>query len=183
VFCCLLWLPILSAQSRWKLAEDGGIAWEVKRGEAHQDQIEMSGRRISAIVTYGVRETGALTLTRQVVFPWLRTLPNDTHASLAYTFADDATPRVFIAGRPARETIVRFHHRGMITVESTMGTVALTRTIFPSVDKPFLIEKYDFAMPPSRLRTPNTPCAQPLRAASPASTSSPHRSSTPGRRP
>ncbi len=145
VLCCLLWLPgVSAAQSRWKLAEDGGITWEVKRGDAHQDQIEMSGRRISAIVTYGVRENGSLALTRQVVFPWLRTIPNDTHASLSYTFAEDATPRVFVGGRPARETVVRVHHRGMITVESTMGTVALTRTIFPSAVKPFLIEKYVF---------------------------------------
>ena len=145
VLCCLLWLPAWSAaQSRWSLAEDGGITWEVKRGDVHQDQIEMSGLRISAIVTYGVRENGALTLTRQVVFPWLRTIPNDTHASLSYTFAEDATPRVFIGGRPARETVVRIHHRGMITVESTLGAISLTRTIFPSVDKPFLIEKYVF---------------------------------------
>ena len=50
----------------------------------------MSGRQVSAIVTYGVRENGALALTRQVVFPALRTIPNDTHASLSYTFGEDA---------------------------------------------------------------------------------------------
>jgi hypothetical protein len=141
----LLWTaaPAL-AQSRWKLSGDGGIVWEVKRGDAHQDQIEMSGRKISAIVTYGVRENGALTLTRQLVFPSLRTIPNDTHASLSYTFAEDAAPRVFLGGRLAREVVVRIHHRGMITVESTMGNVALTRTLFPSVDKPAYVERYAF---------------------------------------
>ena len=104
----------------------------------------MSGRKISAIITYGVRENGALTLTRQVVFPSLRTIPNDTHASLSYTFGDDATPRVFIGGRPAREVVGRIHHRGLITVDSMMGSVALTRTLFPSVDKPVYLEKYSF---------------------------------------
>ncbi len=144
ILCFLLAVAPLAAGSRWILAEDGGISWEVRRGDAHQDQIEMSGLRISAIVTYGVRENGSFSLTRQVVFPWLRTIPNDTHASLSYTFADDATPRVFINGRPAREAVVRLHHRGMITVESTLGSVALTRTIFPSPTKPFLIERYVF---------------------------------------
>jgi hypothetical protein len=70
------------SQTRWHLEPDGGIAWDVPRRAAHQDQIEMSGLRISAIVTYGVREDGTLTLTRQLVFPGLRTIPNDTHASL-----------------------------------------------------------------------------------------------------
>jgi hypothetical protein len=144
IVCCLLVAVPLTAESRWKLADDGGITWEVRRGDAHQDQIEMSGLRVSAIVTYGVRENGSLSLTRQVVFPWLRTIPNDTHASLSYTFAEDATPRVFVNGRPARETVLRLHHRGMITVESTLGSVALTRTIFPSPTNPFLIERYVF---------------------------------------
>jgi hypothetical protein len=148
---CLLGMLLvaapLSAQTRWTVDPDGGIAWSVKSGEAHQDQIEMSGRRISAIITYGVRANGSLSLTRQVVFPWLRTLPNDTHASLSYTFGEDASPRVFVGGRPAREVVSRLRHRGLITVDSTLGTrgdIELTRTIFPSTDKPFLIEKYTF---------------------------------------
>jgi hypothetical protein len=134
----------LSAQTRWTVDADGGIAWGVKSGEAHQDQIEMSGRRISAIVTYGVRANGSLSLTRQVVFPWLRTLPNDTHASLSYTFGEDASPRVFVGGRPAREVVTRVRHRGLITVDSTLGAagdVALVRTHIPSPDHPRLIEK------------------------------------------
>src|SRR5580700_11424820 len=82
---------------RWKIDPDGGITWEVRGGLPHQDQIEMSGRKVSLILTYGVRENGSLSLTRQLVFPTLRTVPNDTHASLSYTFADDSTPRLFIA--------------------------------------------------------------------------------------
>jgi hypothetical protein len=132
------------AQSRWKIDPDGGISWDVQRGSAHQDQIEMSGRRVSAIVTYGVRENGALTLTRQLVFPALRTIPNDTHASLSYTFGETDTPRIFVAGRPARETISRIRHRGLIAIDSTMGAVSLTRTLFPSIDKPLYLEKYVF---------------------------------------
>jgi hypothetical protein len=144
----LLGLPAETfAQSRWRLDRDGGTTWEIKAGENHQDQIEMSGRRISAIVTYGVLENGSLTLTRQVVFPSLRTIPNDTHASLSYIFAADASPRLFIAGRPAREIVKRIHLGGLISIRSAIGNhgeLDLTRTIFPSTDKPYLIEKYTF---------------------------------------
>jgi transcriptional regulator with XRE-family HTH domain len=55
----------------------------VKRGDAHQDRIEMSGRRVSAIVTYGVRENGALTLSLQVVFPTMRAQAGLTQRQLA----------------------------------------------------------------------------------------------------
>ena len=140
----MFWAVDLPGQTRWHIEPDGGIAWDVARGSAHQDQIEMSGRRVSAIVTYGVRENGTSTLTRQLVFPGLRTIPNDTHASLSYTFTDDATPRVFVDGRPARETVTRFRHRGMISIESTLGGVALVRTLFPSVSLPLYLERYLF---------------------------------------
>lgn len=33
---------------------DGSISWKVKTGEAQSDNIEMSGRFISVITTYGV---------------------------------------------------------------------------------------------------------------------------------
>lgn len=131
-------------QSRWAIEGDGSIVWNVERGSAHTDQIEMSGRRVSAIVTYGVRANGALTLTRQLVFPGLRTVPNDTHASLSYTFTDDSSPRVFVNGRPGRETVVRFRHRGMISIESSVGQVGLVRTLFPCVGQAAYVERLVF---------------------------------------
>ncbi|SPE31683.1 conserved exported hypothetical protein [Candidatus Sulfopaludibacter sp. SbA3] len=138
----------LAAQTRWKLDSGGGITWEVQRGAAHQDQIEMSGRKVSLILTYGVRENGSPVLTRQLVFPTLRTIPNDTHASLSYTFADDVAPRLFLAGRPiAAEVVSAVHIRGLVTIDSTPARgngVTLRRTIFPSTTSPLALEKYTF---------------------------------------
>jgi len=134
--------------SRWSIDPDGAISWRVQRGQAHQDQIEMSGLRVSLILTYGVRENGSLSLTRQFVFPALRTIPNDTHGSLSYTFADDASPRLFIGGRPAsNEVVSAVHIRGLVTIDSSLGRgegVTLRRTIFPSTTRPCALEKYTF---------------------------------------
>src|SRR5579864_2077684 len=96
----LLSLPI-SAQAlpRWNVTHDGGITWEVRPGDVHQDHIEMSGRRVSVIVGYGVRENGSLILTRRIAFPSLRTLPNDKSGTLSYVFVEDAAPRILIDGR------------------------------------------------------------------------------------
>ncbi len=147
LLACSLPLLAQAPDPRWKIDADGGIDWQVQRGQAHQDQIEMSGRKVSLILTYGVHENGAPILTRQVVFPTLRTVPNDTHASLSYTFADDE-PRIFIGGRPmSAEVVSAVHIRGLVTIDSAPGRgggVTLRRTIFPSTTSPLVLERYTF---------------------------------------
>jgi len=136
------------AQARWKVAPDGGITWDVRQGDAHQDQVEMSGRKVSVIVGYGVRQNGSLILTRRLAFPSLRTIPNDKSGTLSYVFGEDANPRISIGGKPAgNETVTRFHHRGLLSIDSVFENhreVALTRTIFPSTESPLVLEKYTF---------------------------------------
>jgi len=137
-----------SAQARWKLDDDGGIVWNVQAGEAHRDQIEMSGRKVSLIATYGVDQDAHLFLKRQIVFPLLRTIPNDTHASLSFVFGDDATARILIDGRwAANETVQRISHRGIMTIHSVIGRkqdILLTRVLFPSTRKQLVVERLTF---------------------------------------
>lgn len=134
---------ISNGQSRWILDNDGGIFWTVKTGEAHSDNIEMSGRFISVITSYGVDEKGRLTGSKQLVFPMLRTIPNDTHASLIYTFGVEAEPIIRINNRAVSEIVTRFSLRGLLTTESTVnGNIFIKREFFPSTDKPLAIEKF-----------------------------------------
>ena len=133
-----------ATETWWALDADGGITWTVKAGRAHQDQIEMSGRKVSLIVTYGVDQDAHLVLRRQVVFPLLRTVPNDTHASLSYVFGEDAMPRILIEGRASNETVRSISHKGVMTVRSVMGRkqdVLLTRTLFPSTSQQLVLER------------------------------------------
>ena len=143
-----LLLPALSAlpaQDRWTLAPDGGILWTVQPGTVHHDHIEMSGRKVSLILNYGVETNGHLALRRQIVFPLLRTIPNDTHASLIYSFGEDAMPRLLIEGREAMgEMTLSVHHKGIMTVRSAYANprkVSLTRTLFPSTTGQFVLER------------------------------------------
>ncbi|MBN2665867.1 MAG: hypothetical protein JXR67_05110 [Bacteroidales bacterium] len=133
----------LSAQNRWNLENDGSISWNVGQGAAHYDNIEMSGRFISLIATYGSDENGKLTVTRQLVFPMLRTIPNDTHASTIYTFGSEATPVIRINNRIISEQVKRFLIRGMVIIESSNGNgIDIRRELFPSTDKPAAFERY-----------------------------------------
>lgn len=133
----------INAQDRWNPEADGSISWNVKQGDAHTDNIEMSGRFISLIATYGVDDRGRLTISRQLVFPMLRTIPNDTHASTIYTFGSESVPVIRVNNRILSEQVKRFLLRGMLVVESTSGNgVDIRRELFPSTDKPAAFERY-----------------------------------------
>jgi hypothetical protein len=133
----------LFGQNRWVMESDGSITWTVKPGDAHSDNIEMSGRFISLIYTYGVDEKGNLISVKKLVFPMLRTIPNDTHASLVYTFSSEAEPVIKINSRPANEETKRFSIRGMLKTSGTLNkNLSISRDFFPSTDKPLAIEKY-----------------------------------------
>jgi len=133
----------LNAQNRWNPESDGSISWRVNKGEVHSDNIEMSGRFISLIATYGVDEKGKPVLSRQLVFPMLRTIPNDTHANIIYTFGPDASPVIKINNRVVNEQVTRFVIRGILITESTANNnIQIKRELFPSTDKPLAIEKY-----------------------------------------
>jgi len=132
----------IQGQNRWTLENDGSISWKVTKGEAHSDNIEMSGRFISVITTYGVDEKGKLLGSKQLVFPMLRTIPNDTHASLIYTFGPEAEPVIKINNRPANEIVTGFSLQGILITSGIINSnINIKREFFPSTDKPLAIEK------------------------------------------
>ena len=65
-------LSLHAQQTRWSLGEEGHISWEPQQKESHQDHIEMSGKRVSVVLRYGV-ENGKFILNKSMVWPLLRT--------------------------------------------------------------------------------------------------------------
>lgn len=129
--------------SRWAMTDDGGIRWSVREGDKpHRDHIEMSGRKVSFILRYGADEDGKLFLNRTLVWPMLRTIPNNTHASLIHDFGMEAFPSIKVDGQPiGDEEPFEFALRGMLTIKSrTASGLELTRTLLPSTTKPAVIE-------------------------------------------
>ena len=136
--------------TRWRIAPDGNpaIEWIVREGDAHRDHLEMSGLRVSVVVRYGVDADGGFRLNRNVVWPMLRTVPNNTHASLMRRFAWDVPAMIEADGEELRgERVRRIRFDGTLTVESDWESaggqpLSLTRVLFPSVDAPVYCEKY-----------------------------------------
>lgn len=150
VFLCLSLLnsDFLVAQNRWSINPDGSISWNVKDRIPHYDHIEMSGLKVSTVLRYGVNADGSFELNKSMVWPMLRTIPNNTHASLMRRFAWNATDMVSVNGQSlSGEKVNKITLDGKMTVESTIGLsrnakVELTRIIFPAVAKPAVYEKY-----------------------------------------
>ena len=92
VFFCLAFLNsgFLIAQNRWSINPDGSISWEIKDRIPHYDHIEMSGLKVSTVFRYGVNADGSFELNKSLIWPMLRSLPNNTHASLMRRFAWNA---------------------------------------------------------------------------------------------
>lgn len=140
----LLWaMPAASQEVRWRLSGDGGIDWKVATADAHTDHIEMAGKGIAAIVTYGTKPSGELILRRHLVFPGLRKMPNDTRGSYALNVEDNIADSIRVDGQPVIEKPISFHIRGVLRVISrTQTPLVIQRTVFPSVDKRAYLEAY-----------------------------------------
>lgn len=126
---------------RWDLTTDGGIEWKVKEKDSHIDHIEMSGLYISSIVSYGI-DKGKLSQKLHLVFPMLRTIPNHTHASLAYKINNDTLGKIKINGKEISEEPNKFYIKGILAYQSkTAEGVEISHQLFPSTDKPLFIDQ------------------------------------------
>lgn len=143
-FCCLT----TTAANRWVINPAGGITWQMDERIPHEDHIEMSGLKVSTVLRYGVDEKGAFTLNRSLIWPMLRTIPNNTHASLMRRFAWNVTDMLEVNGQSLlNEKVKNISLNGTMQVESEFelprkGKLELTRIIFPSTTQPALCEKY-----------------------------------------
>ncbi|MDB5147463.1 MAG: hypothetical protein JWQ57_1483, partial [Mucilaginibacter sp.] len=163
LFPCMVYAQqvTLPAQTdRWVIQPDGSIKWTINGRLPHTDHIEMSGEKVSVWVQYGLDSAGSASVSRTVVFPTFRMLPDGTRTHIDYTFQDNELPRFFVNSRKLRTdlangkksgdlsyNITGISHKGIMRIAGTAGNPALVkidRSIFPSVDKPLVIEKFAF---------------------------------------
>ncbi|MEA1899055.1 MAG: hypothetical protein U9N53_15460 [Bacteroidota bacterium] len=144
IFFTFLFTNVISQDSlRWHLTDDEGIEWKVKENDSHLDHIEMSGFYISSIVHYGV-QSGKLKQKIHLVFPMLRTIPNDTHASLAHEFTIEDFDQITVNGKAVEEYPSRFYHKGILSYQSkTTEGIEIKHQLFPSTDNSVFIDKVE----------------------------------------
>ncbi len=121
---------------RWALGPGAAIHWDAARDGRlpHQDFLEQSGRGVSQVVRYEVGADGALAVRRSVVWPRLRTFPNNTHASLTRAYGAEAEPVLRLDGQPAGPIkAAELVLDGTLTIRGRIGpSLAVERVIFPA---------------------------------------------------
>lgn len=159
ILLSILMTSALCAQNRWILSDDGGIEWIVKEDTPHYDHIEMSGEQVSYVLRWGINGNGSLYTERSLIFPMLRTIPNNTHASLMHRLATDIPSLLGINGLSLQnEKVEKVSINGAVQVVSSFSIgqpniggavrreprriIEVYRTFFPSTDKPLVGEKY-----------------------------------------
>ena len=133
---------------RWQMLPDGSIEWVTNKHLPHNDHIEKSGKQVSVVLRYGVNESGAFVLNKSMIWPLLRTIPNNTHASLMRRFDWNPLDVITLNGRTMTgEKVNKIRLKGMLTVESSYdngwyGQYKLIREYLPSTELPALVENY-----------------------------------------
>ncbi len=137
-----------SAHSRWEILPDSNVIRMDVAATArpHADHIEMSGKMMSVVLYWDIDSAGTFGVNRSLVFPMLRTIPNNTHASLNLHNDVDLAGMLRINNKRVtfRSTGITINGDMEVTSEYRNGplTLELKRTIFPSMEQAAMAELY-----------------------------------------
>ena len=140
---------VASAQNRWAIQPDGKtIRMEVSKEKLpHSDHVEMSGKMMATVLYWGVDEHARFSVDRSLVFPVLRTVPNNTHASLMIRQGLDVVSQLRINNNNRlffRTKYVELNGLMRVVEEHRASTYGLEveRVIFPTMEQQMLCEHY-----------------------------------------
>lgn len=118
--------------TRWQISENSSkIEWTVN--DLHTDDIEMSGFKVSDVVTYGMNENGFV-LKHHPVFPTLRTRPNNTHASFQTEISYEQYMQFSVSGTAVIENLKKAEISEVLRLEcdTNISDLSTVHTCVPS---------------------------------------------------
>lgn len=148
IFCVIGALVALHADAatRWEILPDSNVIsmTVADSSKPHADHVEMSGKMMSVVLYWDIDSNSIFNLERSLVFPMLRTIPNNTHASLMLKNNLDLASMLRINGKPATPVCRTVEINGAMNVISDFKDhkIELNRQIFPTTDHPAMIELY-----------------------------------------
>ena len=153
VFLLFVQLQFAQQTKHWIIDNANQIRLDLSKEKnvPYTDNIEMSGKRVSAIVSYDIDSNKELSISREVFFPQLRTFikTNDAEwkhyrAYFTATFSDAILPtltlnnKIFSPGKVKSAVI-----NGMLTfVYEPVYGIVLTRTFYPSTTQRLFVEQW-----------------------------------------
>lgn len=132
------------APPRWALGQGNTTHWKPSNTSLpHADFIEQGGRRAGQKVWYTIQADQSLKLERDVVWPSLRIIPNNTHGSFIRHYGADAEPAISINGQPLGAIkISEVLLDGTLTCLGSAGNIGVKRVTFPSYDQYATLDRW-----------------------------------------
>lgn len=137
------------AQDRWTIMADKPVInmSAATQKLPHSDHVEMSGDRMAVVLYWSLDSNSTFGLNRALVFPMLRTVPNDTHASLMMNHDIDVASMLRINNKRPSFSTKDIRINGLMEVSDISrqkdgSIIELTRTIFPTMNNQAMIELY-----------------------------------------
>ena len=158
--CCLLLFQNLLANATsnsdttqyWELNQHG-IVWRIggEQNLPHHDNLEMSGKLVSAIIHYQVNEAGEFTMEKDLIFPQLRTF-NKTDEPDWKKYRAYFRRKVTSAIAPTivnQDKVIRHHQVDSVMLDGKMtiyyqqvNGLRLTKVLYPSMNDRLLVEEW-----------------------------------------
>ncbi len=138
----------VKGSNRWDISGHHSVQWnDLRGGIPHHDHVEMSGEKVSVVYYWGVDAQKQFALRRTVIWPMLRTVPNDTHASLTRSYDVDFLKGMTLNGRLIEgEEVKSVAIDGRLVVKSELRArnvkLGVTRILFPSTKEAAVCERY-----------------------------------------
>lgn len=138
-----------TAQNRWTIQPDGKTIRMEVSGQTipHDDHVEMSGKFMAVVLYWDIDENGGFGVDRSLVFPMLRTIPNNTHGSLMLRQNLDIVSQLRINNNnflTFKTRYVELNGAMRVVEEHRQGDYGLEveRVIFPAMEEPAMCERY-----------------------------------------
>lgn len=144
-----------SQDTRWQLTENNGTTWTISGSKLpHTDNIEMSGRKVSGIVSYTVDKNQQLYIEREIIFPQIHPYIKDSdpdwfiyRSYLKKKYSDDILPKFYVENKQfSPGKIKKININGFINFEHEPNQqgIVLHRKLFPSPSTPAFLEALEF---------------------------------------
>lgn len=157
LICLAVWPSAMAQQAVdpefWHISDSNSIVWDVSSESwlPHGDNIEMSGSKVSGIIYYAVNEKRQLTVTRDLIFPQLRTYDRTNgvnwqqyRAYRRLTYSSEIEPTITDSLKTVvfdQVDSVRIAGK-LIIYHTPVNHIVLTRTLFPSMTDRLFVEQW-----------------------------------------
>ncbi|MFC5683832.1 six-hairpin glycosidase-like protein [Flavobacterium sp. MAHUQ-51] len=139
-----------STTKYWEISDLESIVWNLNKPTTipHEDNIEMSGKKVSAIIYYKINQNKELELNRQIIFPQLRTNESEDKKYRAYQklkYASEIEPKITLMGinlKFKKIDSVKINGK-LVFYHSPVEGIILKRTLFPSMNERLFVENWE----------------------------------------